>query len=256
MISFSKKSSTAAMLAAACLVSGSIRFAVADTEADAKYVALHKALIESSGFPEDAKAACMKTDFVTAKSWSLGEACDASKPSADTTYADLDCTPACVAYFVDNGPECELGEDAGKLGLAKAWAKAEEGEPVPNADKKALYAWFAFTNEVTYENDAVEGLNADKIVQYLKDNKGDGGAVDEFLGKMDKTAIARFESGEKEDFISKCVKDAVTDSPATDSPATDSPATDSPAANLPSTSAVTQGALISGVIGTVAYAFM
>ena len=244
MRSISKTSSAAVV--AVCVISGSARV----VSASPLYSALHEALVNSSGFPQDAKAACMKTAFVSPDSWELGRACDASKPNPDTPLADLDCTPACTAYFVDNGPECELGEGAAKLAIIKAW----ENGTMSNADKQALFAWFTVVNDFILLNEPVEGVDADTIVQYLKDNKGDGGAVDEFLSSyLNESAMADYTSGGDQDYISRCVKDAKADSSAGTS--ADSSAGSS-AASVPTTSAVAQGALISGVIGTVAYAFM
>ncbi|MGA1016696.1 MAG: hypothetical protein ACO3YY_01730, partial [Phycisphaerales bacterium] len=152
----------------------------------------------------------------------------------------------CNAYFVQNGPECELGEAAAKLAIIKAWEKGT----MSKADDQALFAWFTVVNDFILENEPVEGVDADTIVQYLKDNKGDGGAVEEFLSSyLNESAMADYTSGGEQDYISRCVKDAKADSSAGSSAG-------SPAASVPTTSAVAQGALISGVIGTVAYAFM
>ena len=113
-----------------------------------------------------------------------------------------------------------------------------------------MFAWFTVVNEFILLNEPVEGVDADTIVQYLKDNKGHGGAVDEFLSSyLNESAMADYTSGGDQDYISRCVKDAKADSSAGTSAG-------SPAASVPTTSAVVQGALISGVIGTVAYAFM
>ena len=240
MISSSKSnrcSSAAVAVSAICLVSGMSRSAIAAPdlkEAQLRYGAFHAALAES-GFSKADKATCMETDFVTDKSWGLTEACDLSKPSPDTSYEDLECTPECVMYFEKSGPVCEVEEDAAKLKVAKAWESALEGEPMPNAEKKALYAWYQYWLAEDEKAD-VEGLNADKIVTFLKDEMENGKSGD-FLAKFNEAAMTRWASDHKAKFVAKCIKTADV-SPA------------------PSTSALSHGMLVSGVIGGVAYAFM
>jgi hypothetical protein len=208
-------------------------------ETAARYEALHKALV-AAAFPEDIKEKCLdETEFTKPGSWARSNACTASKGSRSW---DTECTPECVEYFEKAGVDCELAEDAAKLQVAKALEDALEGTPMSGPNKQALYAWYRFYYSLYGFKDE-EGVKVDTLVKHIQEEiaSGESDSTVSFLNaELSEDAVAGYDSDNKANYIAKCVKTA--GEAAIDS--------------TPGSSALSHGSFVSGVIGSVAYAFL
>jgi len=103
-----------------------------------KYEALHTGLAQL--FPEPWRTLCLKdTDFTSPGAFAITSACKASNENELS-----DCTPECVKWFEDFGPECKLLEDAAKLEVVRA---VNKGKPTSD-ETKALMAWYVLSSTV------------------------------------------------------------------------------------------------------------
>ena len=103
-----------------------------------KYEALHTGLAQL--FPEPWRTLCLKdTDFTSPGAFAITSACKASNENELS-----DCTPECVKWFEDFGPECKLLEDAAKLQVVRA---VNKGKPTSD-ETKALMAWYVLSSTV------------------------------------------------------------------------------------------------------------
>ena len=210
-------------------------------ETSTRYQTMHAALV-AAGFPDEIKVQCSSiTDFAKPASWSRSNACTKSKGSRSW---DAECTPECIEYFEKSGAECELAEDAAKLQVAKALDAAMEGTPMKGNDKKALFAWYNFFYSLYgHEDEHEEGVKLDTLVDHIKEEiaSGDvhGSTLEFFNTQLSDESRAGWESDTKAKYIAKCVKQSAGGA-AIDS--------------TPGSSALSHGSLVSGVIGSVAYA--